>query len=105
MTKIEISYKNKNIIKVVASEHADYAEYGKDIVCAGISSILQTAELGLQKFSKVQCTKKQGYMSMQLVDIENSISFNNAQIILQTMLCGLEDLQKQYPKHLKLEVK
>lgn len=27
--------------------HAGYAEPGKDIVCAGVSAILQTAQLGL----------------------------------------------------------
>lgn len=28
--------------------HADYAEEGKDIVCAGVSAIIQTAIMGLQ---------------------------------------------------------
>jgi len=27
--------------------HADYAEYGNDIVCAGVSAILQSAQLGI----------------------------------------------------------
>ncbi len=27
--------------------HADYDEYGKDIICASVSTILQVAQLGL----------------------------------------------------------
>ena len=38
-------------------------------------------------------------------NIDNSQNFHDAQIILRAMLCGLEDLQKQYPKYIKLEVK
>lgn len=32
--------------------HADYAEYGNDIVCAAVSAILQTAQLGLMQLAK-----------------------------------------------------
>ncbi len=34
-----------NTIKIEG--HADYDEYGKDIVCASVSTILQVAQLGL----------------------------------------------------------
>lgn len=32
--------------------HAGYAEYGNDIVCAAVSAILQTAQLGLIKLAQ-----------------------------------------------------
>lgn len=32
--------------------HAEYAEHGKDIVCAAVSAILQTAQLGLSEIAK-----------------------------------------------------
>ncbi|MED1919470.1 ribosomal-processing cysteine protease Prp [Bacillus thuringiensis] len=35
-------------MKIEAVGHANYAEHGKDIVCAGISTIMQTALLGIQ---------------------------------------------------------
>lgn len=38
-------YMDKNVIAIEG--HADYAEKGKDIVCASVSAILQTAQCGL----------------------------------------------------------
>ncbi|MEK3744723.1 ribosomal-processing cysteine protease Prp [Brevibacillus sp. FSL K6-0770] len=35
-------------MKIEAVGHANYAEHGKDIVCAAISTIMQTALLGIQ---------------------------------------------------------
>jgi len=31
--------------------HADYAEYGDDIVCASVSTIVQLAQMGLRKLA------------------------------------------------------
>lgn len=32
---------------IVIKGHANYDEYGKDIICASVSTILQVAQLGL----------------------------------------------------------
>lgn len=110
MTKIEIYLKANDIVGFECKNHSGYAESGKDIVCAGISSITQTAVLGLENIAKIGCEvkidQKQGYLSVQIDQNEwTSTNFKTAQVILQTMLCGLEDLEKQYPKNLKLEEK
>lgn len=34
------------------SGHAEFAEHGKDIVCASVSTILQTAQLGLMQVAR-----------------------------------------------------
>ncbi|AMA72768.1 ribosomal protein [Aneurinibacillus sp. XH2] len=39
-------------MKVEAVGHANYAEHGKDIVCAAVSAIMQTALLGLQAIAE-----------------------------------------------------
>jgi len=108
MTQIKIFLKDSQIIGFECKNHSGYAESGKDIVCAGISSITQTAVLGLENIAKVKCDvqidQKKGYLSVQIAQKDiNSTNFKNAQIILQTMLCGLEDLSEQYPKNIKLE--
>lgn len=110
MTTIKIKKKDNYIIGVECSEHTGFAEYGKDIVCAGISCITQTAILGIKNFTDIKhkyiVEEKSGYLCLELIDIDKkSSSFHDAQIILNTMCCGLEDLQKQYPKYIKLEVK
>lgn len=108
MTHIKIFWNANNIVGFECKNHSGYAESGKDIVCAGISSITQTAVLGLQNVAKIKCDvkidQKIGYLSLKIDQNElKSPNFQSAQIILQTMLCGLEDLRNQYPKFLKLE--
>ena len=83
MTNIVITKKDNDITCVECSDHTGFADFGKDIVCAGVSSITQTAVLGVQTLT----------------------NFEKAQTILKTMLLGLEDLEKQYPKYIKLEDK
>ena len=110
MTTIKIKKKNNDIICVECSNHTGFAEYGKDIVCAGVSSITQTAVLGIKELTNLKhnfvIDEKLGYLKLELIDIENnSADFKNAQIILKTMYLGIKNLQEQYPKYIKLEDK
>jgi uncharacterized protein YsxB (DUF464 family) len=38
--------------KIEISGHANYAEHGKDIVCAGVSTIFQLCQAGLRQLAK-----------------------------------------------------
>ena len=109
MTKIKIKKQNENIVCVECNDHTGFGAYGSDIVCAGVSSITQTAVLAIQKLTNIKTKydidEKIGFLKLELLDVENSQGFHDAQVILKSMLLGLEDLQKQYPKHIKLEVK
>lgn len=40
MIKIEVSYQNDSIKEISIQGHADFDQYGNDIVCAGVSSII-----------------------------------------------------------------
>lgn len=46
MIKIKLDDEN---LSLTITGHADYAEYGKDIVCAGVSSLVQTLALYAEK--------------------------------------------------------
>lgn len=109
MTNIKIKRKNNNIVCVECSGHTGFANYGEDIVCAGVSCIVQTAVLSIQKLTDVknncEINEKTGYLKLEIIDIENNQTLHDAQVILKSMFVGLEDLQKQYPNNIKLEVK
>ena len=47
MTRVIIIKKNNEICEVECDGHTNYGEKGEDIVCASLSSIVQTAVLGL----------------------------------------------------------
>ena len=110
MTTIKIKKENDYIICVECSNHTGFADYGKDIVCAGVSTLVQTAANSVQKLTDVKnklvIDENSGYLKLELYDIDiSSLGFHDAQVIINSMLCGLEDFQKQYPKYVKLEVK
>ncbi len=81
--------------------HANYRRKGKDIVCSAVSSIIQTAVLGLMKVlcAEIDYTvdEKEGYLRCMLYNPNEK-----TEIVLQTMLEGLKDISSEFPKHVKL---
>ena len=108
MTNIKIFKSNDNIVCINCLGHSGYAEKGEDIVCAGISSIVQTAVLGLFSIAKinVELVKDDnvGYLKASLPKDITEEENHDAQVILQTMLCGLSDLRETYSDYIDLEV-
>lgn len=101
MINISIKQKDKLIYLIEVKGHANYAEEGYDIICASVSSIVQTAVLGLVKvlFEKIEYTveERDGYLKCKL-DNPN----DKTEIILQTMKEGLKDIESQFPQYMKL---
>lgn len=101
MIDISIGKKNKLIYLIEVKGHAGYAEEGYDIICASVSSIVQTAVLGLFKVlsEKIEyrVNDHEGYLLCKL-DKPNS----KTEIVLQTMKEGLKDIEAQFPQYLKI---
>ncbi len=85
--------------------HAKYAEPGSDIVCAGISAILQTAYLGLTRVAKLFAglEMKDGEMTVVLERALPERERREADIILETMRQGLLSLKEAYPEYLNID--
>ena len=58
MTNIQIKTKNNNIVAFTVSGHTGYDNYGKDILCSAVSSITQSACLGIIKVLKINAVIK-----------------------------------------------
>ena len=54
------------IVQFEATGHADFAKSGEDIVCAAVSSLLQTTLLGLQEYLKInlEINKEKGNLKV-----------------------------------------
>lgn len=101
MTIIKIVRNEHSIVGIEVDGHADYAKHGQDIVCAGISTLTQTALLGLIKYLKLKIDYKvsEGYLKFNLREQENV----QTDAILETMLYGLQEIAHAYPKHVRIE--
>lgn len=85
---------NNNIVSYNAKGHSDYAERGQDIVCAAVSTLLQTTLLGLTKLANTKLTFKiaDGNMKVQLTQNPN----HDSNLILECMQLGLIEIENAY---------
>lgn len=108
MTDIKIVKNKGEIVKVICSGHTGYGEVGEDIVCSAISSIVQTALLGLMTVAHVnvqyKVDEKEGYLEFAIKDNISKGERHDSSVILDTMLCGLSDLNTEYSDFMNLEV-
>lgn len=88
---------NKDDIKV--SGHAKYADYGKDIVCASVSSIIYTTINGIFNIDQ------DAILFNDEENIEITIKHHSkvVDILINNMIDLLDDLSGQYPKNIKLD--
>lgn len=108
MTKVTIIKQDNHIVKVVCVGHTEYADAGEDIVCAALSSIVQTALLGLLQVAGINADYKrdedEGSLIINLPELDENLR-HDADMILNTMLTGIYDLHLSYSDFIELEVK
>lgn len=93
---ITVTKKDKSII---ISGHANNNDYGKDIVCASVSSIVYTTINAIEKIKE---------NSIEVIDDKNMIinllSTDEITIkLIDNMMDLLLDLQEKYPKNVKVK--
>ena len=108
MTDVTVTRKNNHIVAVDASGHTGYGESGEDIVCAGISTLIQSALLGLLQVAQINVkytvNEETGSLRFTLPENLTENERHDADVILNTMLCGLNDFYTEYSDYINLEV-
>lgn len=100
MIQITSKELNKKIKSVCLIGHALYEDYGKDIVCAGVSAILTTTVngiLSIQENALKYEQQKDKFLIKQIKEDEIT------QKLIENMLSLFKELETQYPKNIKVE--
>ena len=109
MTNVVVVKHNNSIVSVECDGHTGYGVEGEDVVCAALSSIVQTALLGLLQVVGVRVDyktdEKRGYLKMALPEDMDRKMRRECDIVLDTMLLGVADLNQGYSDFVNLEVK
>ena len=79
--------------------HANYAAYGKDIVCAAISALTQTM---LESVEKLTPDTIKYSMSPGTVDIKFRNLSEKAQLLVDSFFIGAQMIAEAYPKSVTL---
>lgn len=109
MTYVKVRRENGHITEVKSSGHTMYADGGEDILCSALSTILQTAILGLLSVCGIEVDFKtdetEGLLELKVPHDLTKEQRHDADIVLETMLCGVSDLSEGYSDYINLEVK
>ena len=98
---INIEIINNKTIEVKG--HADYAEYGQDIVCASVSTAVYMSINQIEVFDKFDCIKtivKEGNACIEVVREDEIVKK-----VISNLIFTLRDLELQYPKYIKINEK
>ncbi len=99
MIRIKVLKKNNNIEKITFRGHANYAEYGKDIVCAAASATVLTTINGILSLdsSTIDVIQKDNNIDISIIK-HNNISDK----LLSNMLNSLKTIRSNYPKNIEI---
>ena len=108
MVKVKFSTKDGKFVGVECSGHCEYGEEGEDIVCSSLSSIIQTAVLGIMHIVGVniafETDAKDGYLYAMLPKVMSKSQEHDADVILRTAYLGASDLYENFSDYISLEV-
>ncbi|MCQ2603240.1 MAG: ribosomal-processing cysteine protease Prp [Clostridia bacterium] len=108
MTEVRFSTKDGKFVAVECTGHCDYADEGMDIVCAALSSVVQTAVLGLLQVAgiavKYEVNEDDGHLKAVCPDNMTSSQSHDADTILKTAYLGVSDLYQEFSDYINLEV-
>ena len=99
MIKIKVEHDNNSISKIVITGHANYDDYGKDIVCAAVSASVLTTINGIIALdnSILEVNNVLDKMTIKILKNEKI-----SQVLLNSMLSNLKKLVIEYPKNIKI---
>ncbi len=98
MISVKVKKENNRYKKINILGHAMYDEYGKDIVCSAVSSIITTTVNGILMLDKENLSYLVSKKGM-LIEIKN-IDNTTTQILIDNMVNLLKDLEKKYPENI-----
>jgi len=98
MITIKLKKENDFLKQITIKGHAKYADYGKDIVCAGVSSILTTTVNAILSFDEESLEIEEAKEFVLKIKKNDEITTK----LLQNMLNLFAELQESYPKNITI---
>ena len=100
MIHIKWQRKNNFYEHIIFQGHALYDDYGKDIVCAGVSAILTTTINGILRIQENALTYQKKHDNFEIKMLSKD---EITQKLIENMICLLQELASNYPKNIKIE--
>ena len=99
MIKVILTKKDDNVNKVIINGHAGYDDFGKDIVCAAVSSTVITTINILLSLDNQSIS----YNDSRGLIIEVLKNDMTTKKIINVLITNLYELEKAYPKNIQIK--
>ena len=99
MISVNVTFIGKDIETLKVSGHAYFANYGKDIVCAGVSAVVTGGINALEdEIKNVEIINQDNILGVKVINNNEKI-----QIILKTVLIQLQTIEASYKTYIKIK--
>lgn len=107
MINVEIERTKDGKIRAFTIEgHANFAEHGQDIVCAGASAVSFGIVNSIIALTNVQPHITQGenggYLRCVLPRIDDEATAEKVQLLLEAMLVSLQTIERDYGEYIRV---
>ncbi len=100
MIRVKVEKEKSKYRKIKILGHALYDDYGKDIVCSAVSSIVTTSVNGILLLNKNSLS----YMvSNKGMTIHIKSDDSTTQILIKNMISLLKELEKNYKENIEIK--
>ena len=109
MIRVTFHKKDHELVSFEMTGHAGFSEHGSDIVCAGVSALAITTVNSIEKLAGYRPIVdvdevEGGYLYVEVVRDVTKVQAQTTQILLNSLLLGLEGIQEEYPNYLTVQV-
>jgi len=96
------------ITSFTLSGHAEFDEYGSDIVCAGASAVTFGAVNAVLSLTKIEPQIDQGgeggYLHVKLPNNLDESTSDKVQLLLEGMLVSLQTIEREYGQYISVNI-
>ena len=99
MIKVLIKQEGKNFKSLEVKGHAKSAEAGKDLVCAGVSSVITGGLNNLENPKDFDIILDEGYSYVEALKFISS----HDEVVMETIITGLKTIEESYDKFIQIK--
>ncbi|MCM3165018.1 MULTISPECIES: ribosomal-processing cysteine protease Prp [Bacillaceae] len=107
MINAKIYRSNEGLITAfILSGHAEFDEYGKDIVCAGASAVTFGAVNAVLSLTNIEPQIDQGgeggYLKVEIPENLDASTSDKVQLLLEGMVVSLQTIEREYGQYISV---
>ncbi|MBT2574242.1 ribosomal-processing cysteine protease Prp [Bacillus sp. ISL-51] len=103
---IRRSRTEEGVLSFEMTGHADFAEHGRDLVCAAVTAVVfgaVNAVIALAPLEPIlDIGQDGGYFYFEFPEAADQEAFQKAQLLIEGMIVSLETIERDYNDHLRL---